>query len=116
MLACAKIAQLDLAPKSLASRRFPLEMLYAVLNEDTKELMECLALMRNPKYQTMYAQSYAKELGRLAQGIPGMVTGTNIIFFINKSKVPSARWRFITYGRVVVNCRPENDDPYQTCH
>ena len=68
--------------------------------------MEYRALMRKPKYRTLYAQSYAKELGRLAQGISGMVTGTNIIFFINKSKVPAARWRDITYGRVVVNYRP----------
>ena len=113
MLACAKIAQLDLAPKRLASRSFPLEILYAVLNEDTGELMEYRALMRNPKYQTLYAQSYAKELGRLAQGIPGMVTGTNTIFFINKSKVPAVRWRDITYGRVVVKYRPKKDDPYQ---
>jgi len=36
------------------------------------------------------------------------------MFFINKSKVPADRWRDITYGRVVVNYRPEKDDPYQT--
>ena len=111
MLACAEIAQIDLAPKSLASWRFPLEMIYTVLNEDTGELMEYRAIMSNPKYRTMYAQLYAKELGRLAQGIPGMVTGTNTVFFINKSEVPAARWRDITYGPVVVNYRPEKYYP-----
>ena len=67
--------------------------------------------MKNPKYSKLYGQSYAKELGQLAQGIPGKVTGTNTMFFINKSE---DRWRDITYGRVVVNYRPEKDDPYQT--
>ena len=43
-----------------------------------------------------------------------MVTGTNTILFINKSEVPASRWRDITYGRVVVNYRPEKDDSYQT--
>ena len=114
MLACIDIAQLHLAPQALASRRFPLEMINAVLNEDTGELMEYRALMRHPRYRTLYAQSYAKELGRLAQGIPGVVKGTNTIFFINKGEVPADRWRDITYGRVVVNYRPEKDDPYRT--
>ena len=71
MLACAEVSHLNLSPKSLASRRFPLEMLNAVLDEDTGELMEYRALMKNPKYSKLYGQSYAKELGRLAQGIPG---------------------------------------------
>ena len=34
--------------------------------------------------------------------------------FIHKSEVPADRWRNITYGRVVVNYRPEKDDPYRT--
>ena len=70
--------------------------------------------MKNPKNWKLYGQSYAKELGRLAQGIPGKVTGTNTIFFIPKSEVPAACWRDFTYGRVVVNYRPKKDDPYQT--
>jgi len=114
MLACADVAQLKLSPKSLSGRRFPLEMLNAVLDEDTGKLMEYRALMKSPKYSKLYGQSYAKELGRLAQGIPGTVEGTNTIFFIHKSNVPAERWRDITYGRVVVNYRPEKDDPYRT--
>ena len=114
MLACAEVSQLNLSPKSLASRKFPLEMLNAVLDEDTGELVEYRALTKNPKYSKLYGQLYAKELGRLAQGIPGKVTGTNTMFFINKSEVPADCWRDITYGRVVVNYRPEKDDPYRT--
>ena len=70
MLTCAEVSHLNLSPKNLASRRFPLEMLNAVLDEDTGELMEYRALMKNPKYSKLYGQSYAKKLGRLAQGIP----------------------------------------------
>ena len=114
MLACAEVYQLKLSPQSLASRKFPLEMLNAVLDEDTGELMEYRALMKKPKYSKLYEESYAKELSQLTQGIPGKVTGTNTIFFINKAKVPADCWRDITYGRVVVNYRPEKDYPYRT--
>jgi len=89
-------------------------MLNAVLDEDTGELMEYRAVMKNPKYRPLYAKSYSKELGRLAQGLPGLVDGTNTIFFIPKRDVPLERWRDVTYGRVVVNYRPEKADPYRT--
>ena len=62
MLACAKVSNLNLSPKSLASRRFPLKMINAVLDEDTGELMEYRALMKNPKYRKLYGHSYAKSL------------------------------------------------------
>ena len=82
MLACAEVSNLNLSPKSLASRHFPLKMLNAVLDEDTGELMEYCALMKKPKYRKLYGQLYAKELGRLAQGIRGKVTGTNTIHLL----------------------------------
>ena len=88
-------------------------MINAVLDEDTGELMEYRHLMKNPKYCQLYGKSYAKELGRLAQGMHGQVEGTITIFFIDKSDVPSARWRDATYGRIFVNYRPEKDDPYR---
>jgi len=106
--------QLNVSPRNLASRRFPFEMINAVLDKDTGELMEYRHLMKNPKYRQLYGKSYAKELGRLAQGMPGQVEGTNTIFFIDKSDIHTARWRDVTYGRIVVNYRPEKDDPYRT--
>ena len=89
-------------------------MISAVLDEDTGELMEYRDLMKKPKYRKLYAKLYTKELGRLAQGMPGQVEGTNTIFFIPKKDVPLDRWRGVTYGRVVVNYRPKKDDPYRT--
>ena len=44
----------------------------------------------------------------------GQVKGTNTIFFIPKNDVPLDRWQDVTYSRVVVNYRPDKDDPYQT--
>jgi len=112
MFACAEVAHLNLSPKRLASQCFPLEILKAVLDKDTGELMEYHTLVKNPKYRKLYRQSYAKALGQLAEGIPGKVTGTNTMFFINKTKVPADCWRDIAYGCVVVNYRPKKDDPY----
>ena len=76
--------------------------------------MEYRHLMKNPKYRQLYGKSYAKELGYLAQGMPGKVEDTNNIFFINKSDIPINFWKDVTYGRVVVNYRPEKLDPYLT--
>ena len=44
--------------------------------------------------------------------MPGLAEGTNTIFFIPKRDVPINRWRDVTYGRIVVNYRPEKSDPY----
>ena len=52
----------------------------AVINEDTGELMEYQKLMKKPKYRNLYRNSYAKEIGRLEQVIPGLVEGKNTIF------------------------------------
>ena len=103
-----------MSPQYLASRCFPSDMLNAVLDTDTGELMEYRHLMKKPKYCNLYGNSYAKEIGRLDQGMPGQVTGTNTIFFINKKDVPADRRRDVTYGCVVVNFRPEKEDPYCT--
>ena len=114
MLSCATINQLRLSPKNLASRHFPVEMINAVLNEQTGELIQYLQVMKCPKYRKLYAKSYSKELGQLAQGIPGVVDGTNNILFVDKTNVPAEQWKDATYGRVIVYYRPEKGDPYRT--
>ncbi len=74
--------------------------------------MEYRALMKDPKYQNVYAQLYANELRRLAQGIRGRVMVANSIFFIGKDNVPQDRCRDVTYGQVVVDCQPKKGDLY----
>jgi hypothetical protein len=47
------------------------------------------------------------KLGRLAQGMPGQVTGMDTIFFIPKDKVPQATAKDITCGLIPCLIRPE---------
>ena len=84
MLSCCEVRQKTMSAKTLMSRRFPKEVLAAVLNEETGELMEYRHLIGNPKYRKLWQSSHSNELGRLAQGMPGRVKGTDTIFFIKK--------------------------------
>ena len=70
--------------------------------------------MKNPKYRSLYQKSHAKEIGRLAQGMVGLIEGTSTMLFIDKTDVPVERWRDVTYGQIVVDYRPEKIDPYCT--
>ena len=98
-------------PQHIASHRFPSNILNTILDNDTGELMEYRHLMKKPNYCNLYGNSYAKDIGQPAQGMPGQVTGTNKFFSINKKNVPADRWRDVNYGRIVVNFRPEKEDP-----
>ena len=40
IFACTDVMKLTMSPRKLARRKFPLEMINAVLNEETGELME----------------------------------------------------------------------------
>ena len=113
ILTCANAMQLTMSPQKLAQRNYPSEMINAVLNQQTGELTEYRQVMKNPKYRALYEKVYAKEIGRLAQGIPGLAGGTETIFFINKGEEPPDRWRDVTYGRIVMSYRPEIDDSYR---
>ena len=86
-------------------------MLNALLDNETGKLMEYRHLMKNSEYHKLYNNYYAKEIGRLAQGMPGQVIVTNTIFFIDKVILPADYWRKVTYRQVFVNCRSEKDNP-----
>ena len=88
-------------------------MLSAVLDEDTGNLTEYRKLMQKPKYRQLYCNSYAKEIGRLAQGMTGLVEGSNTTFLIDKQDIPVNRWKYVTYGRVVVDYNPDKSNPYR---
>ena len=89
-------------------------MLSSVIDEDMGELMEYINLMKNPKYRPLYRTSYAKEIIQLAQGMPGLVEGTNTMFFIEKTAIRSNSWRDVTYGEIVLDYRPDKTNPYRT--
>eukprot|EP00804_Cyclotella_cryptica_P021425 CCRYP_019559-RA/>CCRYP_019559-RA protein AED:0.45 eAED:0.45 QI:0/-1/0/1/-1/1/1/0/134 len=88
-------------------------MLHAVLNDETGELMEYRHLIANPKYRDTWQNAYGKELGRLAQGLPGIVKTHGHHCFHPAITVPQDRWKDVTYGRIVANFRPEKEDPYR---
>ena len=62
----------------------------------------------------MWERSFANELGRLAQGIGQREKGTNTIYFIPHSQIPSDRRKDITYGRICVDHRPQKTEPNRT--
>ena len=85
------ITCLSLSPSKTAQRQYPKELLAAVLDPKTGELMEYRHLIANPAYRPIWKPAYGKEIGRLAQGIPGVVEGTETIVFIEKDDIPFDR-------------------------
>ena len=108
----------EISAKSAASRKYPLQFLCdyanAVLDDETGEMMEYRHLIKNPKYREAWGRSFGNEIGRLAQGMPGRVTGTETIFFIHKTEVPTNRWKDITYGRICCNYREQKAEKNRT--
>jgi hypothetical protein len=80
-----------------ALRQFPSDMLHTVLDKTTGHLMEMRHLQVNPKYKELWGKAYTKELGCLAQGIPGVSKGTDTILFICRKDIPHNRKQDVTY-------------------
>ena len=99
------------SPRQAASRTFPLQFLcdlaYAVLDDDTGDLLEYRHLIKHPKYKDTWNNSFGKEIRRLA-------TTTETIFFINKTDIPQDRKGDVTYGRIVCVYREGKKDKYRT--
>ena len=115
MLQAMEVSTIQPQAGTLAARKYPLqllcEMANAVLDTDTGELMEYRHLMKKPKYKTTWGNAFGNEVGRLAQGMPGRVKGTDTIVFIPQSNIPQDRWKDVTYARICCNYRPEKADP-----
>ena len=58
---------------------------------------------------SIWRQALSNELGRLSNGLPGRVQGTNTISFIHKSAVPSNKK--VTYANMVCDYRPLKSEP-----
>jgi hypothetical protein len=58
----------------------------------------------------------SKEVHQLAQGKPGVTNGTNTIFFLSPKKVQyiPTDWT-VGYGQIVINHRPQKEDPNCIC-
>jgi hypothetical protein len=108
-------ASKKITPSQAASRKYPLEFLCeyagAVLDGATGDLLEYRHLIKHPKYKRVWGHAFGNEIGRLCQGMPGRVEGTDTFFFIHKHEVPPDRRKDVTYDRICCNVRPEKDDP-----
>ena len=78
----AAVAQRKVAQAQFAQRSFLIEIFSALLYKDTGKLMEYQRLTKNPKYRLLYRNSYAKEIGRMSQGMTGLAVGTNTFFLL----------------------------------
>jgi hypothetical protein len=103
-------------PANLAKRKFPIKMLNVVLNKDTGDLMKMRQLLKNPKYTNLWGKLYTKELGQLAQGIPGTKDMDTIVFIKYKKK--SAQPKKELYIRQDSGCVSTREGPpkYNKAH
>jgi hypothetical protein len=73
------------SPQQDTGRKFPLKFLcdlaYAILDEETGDLLEYPHLMKHPKYKDTWLKSFGTEICRL-------VTTTETIFFKSKDEIP----------------------------
>ena len=117
MLSCYQMSRTlyQIDPKKAAIRKYPLqlfcELAGAVLDEETGDLLEYRHIVKHPNHKKLWGGEFVKEVGCLAQGLPGIVEGTNNLNFIFKHEIPLDRFKDVTYARIVCNYRPEKKDP-----
>eukprot|EP00956_Cyclotella_meneghiniana_P026599 scaffold57893_cov25-Cyclotella_meneghiniana.AAC.1 len=70
-------------------------------------------LANDPVTQEVWTTAFGKELGGLAQGDNKTgAAGTNTVFFMNHDEIKNIPAdRTVTYARVVVDYRPQKEDP-----
>jgi hypothetical protein len=97
--------------KQADSRKLPLQFLcdfaYAVLNNETGDLLEYCHLMKHPKYKDIWTKSFGTEIRRLT-------TTTETIFFIQKEDIPCNRQSNKTYARIICTFCDGKKDKYRT--
>jgi len=102
-------AEPQIDSKARAGTSWLYDMANSVIGDDGK-IFEYKHLIANPSTRAVWQRAFGNKLGRLAQGMPGRVEGTNTIFFIPKSDIPADRRGDVTYVGYVVNYRPEKEE------
>ncbi len=109
MLQCTEIPgyKAPFTAQQAASRKYPLQFLcnlaYAVLDDETGNLLEYHHLMKHPMYKDVWTKSFRTEIRHLT-------TTTETIFFVKKDKIPDDRKGNESYARVVcVYCNGNKD-------
>ena len=73
------------------------------MDQKIGDLLEYQHLLKITEYKEGWGKSSENDIGRLAQGMPGRVEGTNTVFFIAKNEIPRERAKDVTYGKFVVD-------------
>ena len=74
-------------------------------------------LIADPILKQVWTAAMAKELYRLAYGRDGITKGTNTIKFLALDKITSIpKDRTVTYARIVVDHRPQKEEPQLRLH
>ena len=74
-------------------------------------MLEYRHLVKHPNHKKLWGGAFGKDVGRLAQGLPGIVKGTDTLNFIFKIEIPANRFKDVTYACIICNYRPEKKDP-----
>ena len=114
VLSAMEMSNTNVTARNLAARKFPMQLLCELAGavmDANGELLQYRHLIKRPEYREVWGKAYGKELGRLAQGMLGVVEGTDTLDFIRKDEIPADRRKDVTYGQIVCNYRPEKDDP-----
>ena len=69
--------------------------------------MDCHHMIHHPKYREVWSKSLSNELGCLTQG-SSRVQLTNTMFFLPYKTIPVNRQKNVTYGRTMVDYRPQH--------
>ena len=73
----------------------------AVMDAEMGKLLDQKQLLKHPKYKGRWQILLEDEFGRLAQGVGGIIKGTNTITSIRIKDVPKERMKDVTYGQFV---------------
>ena len=71
--------------------------------------------MHDPATKDIWQRAFGKDFGGMAQGCNEMgQKGTNAIFVMTHAEIPNIpKDRTVTYARVVVDFRPQKEDPHR---
>ena len=90
MLSCVQMSTypaVRIDPRQAASQKYTMQLLCeltgTVLYKETGDLLEYQQLIQHPEHQEFWGAHHGKEIGRLAQGLPGIIEGTVTIEFIS---------------------------------
>jgi len=98
------------APSCLNLEQVAMPMIHPTTGEMISSYKK---LMHDPATKDIWQRAFGKDFGGMAQGCNETgQKGTNAIFVTTHAEIPNIpKDRTITYARVVVNFRPQKEDP-----